>query len=294
MRMQLETIKQEYEFDCLSRGHSSNTMRAYRTALRQFLTFLQESETTFTDQLTVQHIRAFSARSMTTLSAAGTHARLRVVRSFLSWATAEGYFHTNPMAKVKLPRLKQKVLDAVPAHDMRRLLLAAANSGTPLKYQALLAILFDTGIRVSELCNLGTEDLLSSQCLLIKEGKGGKDRVVPISRLTLKLTVKYLRDERPDSTLPHLFLVEQNSHYSKTSVYKLLERLCRRAGVKRYGPHAFRRGFAVNYLRNGGDQFTLMRILGHTSTAMTNRYAALNSSDVQEVHRRVSPMNSLK
>lgn len=294
MRMTLETIKQEYEFDCLSRGHSSNTMRAYKTALRQFLEFALLNEAEYADQLTTLVIRSFAAHCMNQLSAAGAHARLRVVKSFLRWATEEGYFPVNPMERVKMPRLKQKVLDAVSAQDMKRLLLAASQSATPLKYQALLAVLFDTGVRVSELNNLELRDILPTQCLMVREGKGGKDRVVPISRPTLKLVNRYLRDERPDSPLPFLFLVNEESGYSNVSVYKLLERLCRRAGVKRDGPHAFRRGFAVNYLRNGGDQFTLMRVLGHTNTTMTNRYAVLNTNDVQDVHRRASPMNALR
>ncbi|WP_288432040.1 tyrosine-type recombinase/integrase [uncultured Deinococcus sp.] len=292
--MQLETIKQEYEFDCLNRGHSPNTMRAYRTALRQFMEFAQASQVEYADQLTTSVIRAFASQSMNQLSPAGAHARLRVLRSFLRWSTDEGYFEKNPMQRVPLPRLKQKLLDAVSAQDMKRLLLAAQNSATPLKYQALLAVLYDTGLRVSELRNLELRDLLPTQCLMVREGKGGKDRIVPISRPTLKLIHRYMRDERPDSTLPHLFLVDDCSPYSNISLYKLLERLCRRAGTKRYSPHVFRRGFAVNYIRNGGDQFTLMRVLGHTTLTMTNRYAALNTSDVQDVHRRVSPMAALQ
>ncbi|MHA0046541.1 tyrosine-type recombinase/integrase [Deinococcus sp. PEB2-67] len=294
MQMQLDTIRQEYEFDCLNRGHSSNTMRAYRTALRQFLEFTHKHDVEFAADLTTPVVRAFAAECMQTLSPAGAHARLRVLRSFLNWATEEGYFAKSPMARVPLPRLKQKMLDAVSAQDMKKLILAAQNSPSPIKLQALLAVLYDTGLRVSELWNLELRDILPTQCLMIREGKGGKDRIVPISRPTLKLIHRYIRDERPESSLSNLFLVDEHSSYSNVSIYKLLERLCKRAKVKRYSPHAFRRGFAVNYIRNGGDQFTLMRVLGHTTITMTNRYAMLNISDVQDVHRRVSPFASLK
>ncbi len=292
--MRLDTIKQEYEFDCLSRGHAPNTMRAYRTALRQFCEFAEAQGIEHAQELTTVTLRAFAAQSMNALSPAGAHSRLRILRSFFRWATTEGYFESNLMLRVPLPKLKQVMHSAVSPQDMKRLLLAAQNGATPAKHQALLAVFYDTGLRVSEVWGLETRDVLPTQCLMVRDAKGGKDRIVPLSRATLKLIHKYLRDERPDAALPNLFLADEFSPYSNISLYKLLERLCKRAEVKRYSPHAFRRGFAVNYLRNGGDVFTLQRIMGHTTLAMTNRYAVMNTNDIQDVHRRASPFASLK
>ncbi len=294
MSISLETITQEYEFDCTARGHAITTLKAYRTALRQFIAFVNQHDVNTVDDLRTPIVRAFAAHCMRELSPGGAHARLRVVRSFLRWATQEGYFAQSPMDRVPMPRLSQKILDAVPPQDMRKMMNAAHASDTPLKYQALLAVLYDTGIRVSELHKLQLKDLLPSQCLFIREAKGGKDRVVPISRPTFKLLNNYIRNERPDSALPEIFLVDEISQYSNISIYKLLERLCRRAGTKRYSPHTFRRGFAVNYLRNGGDVFTLQRIMGHSTLTMTNRYAAMGTDDIQDVHRRASPMQALR
>ena len=293
MRIHLETVIREYENDCISRGHSAHTMSAYSIALRQFRQHTEGLEAASCELITPAVVRSFAAESMKLLSAGGAHARLRVVRSFLRWATEEGYFDKNPMERVPMPKLPQKVLDAVTPQDMKKLLKEAQKSTTPLKYQALLAVLYDTGLRVSELWSLEMRDVLPNQCFFVRDGKGGKDRVVPVSRLTLKAVQQYVKQERDTTSLPQLFVVNQHTPYSNVTVYKWLERLCRRAEVKRYGPHCFRRGFAVNYLRNGGDVFTLQRIMGHSTLAMTNRYAAMTTDDLQDVHRRASPFSAL-
>lgn len=294
MQLTLDALIQEYEFDCISRGHSSNTMNAYRNALAKFRTYCDFNDVTTLSQITPPLIRGYAAESMKVLSPGGAHARLRVLRSMLRWATDEEYFQRNPMERVPMPKLPKKMLDAVTPQDMRKLLVVAQASATPLKFQALLALLYDTGLRVSEVRNLELSDLLPSQRLLVREGKGAKDRVVPVSRHTLKLVYRYMEQERPETSLQVLFLVDDLTPYSNVTVYKLLERLCKRAKVKRYGPHCFRRGFAVNFLRNGGDVFSLQRILGHSTLAMTNRYAAMTTDDIQDVHRKASPMSALR
>ena len=293
MRIHLETVIREYENDCISRGHSPHTISAYRIALRQFRQHAEGLEAAFPELVTPAVVRSFAAESMKLLSAGGAHARLRVVRSFLRWAKEEEYFEKNPMERVPMPKLPHKVLDAVTPQDMKMLLREAQKSTTPLKYQAMLAVLYDTGLRVSELWALELRDVLPTQCFFVRDAKGGKDRIVPFSRQTLKLVQQYVKQERESTSLPSLFVVNVQTPYSNVSIYKWLERLCSRAGVKRYGPHCFRRGFAVNYLRNGGDVFTLQRIMGHSTLAMTNRYAAMTTDDLQDVHRRASPFSSL-
>lgn len=294
MHLSLDALIQEYEFDCIGRGHSANTLNAYRNALKQFRLYSEAQGVTELTGITPLLVRGFAAASMKALSPGGAHTRLRVLRALLRWATDEGYFERSPMERVPMPRLPKKVLDAVTPQDMRKLLLAAQASQNPMKLQALLALLYDTGLRISELCGLELLDLLPSQRLLVREGKGARDRVVPVSRHTLKLLNRYIEKERSDTALPNLFLVDEAAPYDRQSAYKLLERLCKRAGVKRYGPHCFRRGFAVNFLRNGGDVFTLQRILGHSSLEMTRRYAAMTTDDLQDVHRRASPMSALR
>ena len=90
-----------------------------------------------------------------------------------------------------------------------------------------------------------------------------------------------------------MLLADAETPLNGDSLKQLLRRLCKAAQIEEYSPHTFRRGFAVNFLRGGGDVFTLQRILGHATLEMTNRYAVLQAEDLKDVHRVASPLSNL-
>ncbi|PYE53302.1 tyrosine-type recombinase/integrase [Deinococcus yavapaiensis] len=152
---------------------------------------------------------------------------------------------------------------------------------------------FDSGVRASELAALDLTDVKPEGYVVVRHGKGGKSRAVPVERGTIKAIRLYVTTER-DEDAPHRTLFLANGEpMARATLDKLLDRLCRLADLPRLSAHAFRRGFGVQYLRNGGDVFTLQRIFGHTSLEMSNRYALLNGDDLKQAHRRASPMRTV-
>ena len=287
----LEGLVKEFVADTKARGLSPRTTLFYSATLEKFMAFLKTRDVAGLEGLDARIVREYMGHCMTFLAPGGTHARLRAVRAFVGFLMAEELLTVNPFSRVKLPRVPEKPLDVVSDDQYRALMTVAALSHNSLRDQAILSVMFDTGIRSGELCAVLLEDVLRAEGgITIRQGKGGKVRFVPVCRGVLKRINQYVTLERGKSADSHLFFTRANEPLRYEGLRMMLDRHCTTAGIKPIRPHAFRRGFAVAYVRNGGDVFTLQRILGHTTLAMSSRYARMNSADVKDVHTRVSPV----
>jgi site-specific recombinase XerD len=184
------------------------------------------------------------------------------------------------------------------SEDEIRRVLVVIPQDTPegVRNYAIILTFLDCGIRLSELTNLKISDIDFSAGQFKVFGKGAKERIVPMGLTTRRAIIRYLEHYRPQPVNPQesrLFLTVAGDPISKDSVAKLTERLKRRTDIPRLHPHLFRHTFAVRYLVNGGDVFTLQKILGHTTLEMTRKYVTLASGDVKEKHRQYSPVDNL-
>jgi integrase/recombinase XerD len=175
------------------------------------------------------------------------------------------------------------------------LLTAAKRSRQPRRDEAILLFLFDTGLRASELCSLRFKDVDMTAKKATVEGKGGKTRPVYFGRVAARALWAYLKEDGREAEEP-IFLSERGDALTRSGLQQLLERLGAQAHVTstRCSPHTFRHTFAVSFLRAGGNQFTLMNLLGHTNIQMTSRYVRLAQADVENQHRQFSPADRLK
>ncbi len=159
-------------------------------------------------------------------------------------------------------------------------------------------MLLDTGLRISELANLQMNDLdLNEGIIKVKHAKGNKERLVPIGSVVQKLLWKYINHSRPQTltnNINNVFLNDFGLPLSKNGIQQLIRRYGKKAGLigVRCSPHTFRHTFAKNYLLNGGDIFSLQKILGHSSSASVRNYLNLFSVDVKNQHRRFSPVDN--
>lgn len=285
----------EFLSDCEARGHSRNTLTAYRNALRFFVDFFAERQLKDMADLTPALLREYSLHCSSTLKAGGAHARMRPVKTFLKWSYAEELLPRDLTKRLPMPKLPREPQAAVRKSEFMQLLEAARrHSRKPLRDIAILTLLIDTGLRATEAMRLELSDIKSNGVIEVRYGKGGKSRLVPVERPTLRAIRAYVATERPNSADTAVIFLAEGEPMSRKSLDKLLERLCQAAGVKRFSAHTFRRGFAVQFLQNGGDVFTLQRIFGHTSLEMTNRYAQLLTDDIKNIHRRASPLRQLQ
>lgn len=191
--------------------------------------------------------------------------------------------------RVEVAKPEIRAIIPLTRDEVVRLLDSARKTGRErTRNKAILLILLDTGIRASELCGLRLSDLADTSLRVM--GKGGKERFVPVTPMALAALVAYLETRPPGKRHAPVFLSEDGNQLTRDALRRLVGRLGDRAGVHNVHPHRFRHTFAINYLLNGGDPYTLQMILGHSTMDMVKRYLYLTHKDVSSVHSRASPL----
>jgi len=158
--------------------------------------------------------------------------------------------------------------------------------------------LLDTGLRVSELCNLELGNLRLEEGMLKVLGKGNKERLIPIGKQVQRLLWRYIDRYRPEPATANcgfVFLTREGRPLTKDRVEKIMTYYGKKAGLAgiRCSPHTLRHTAAVTFIRNGGDVFSLQRMLGHSSLEMTRKYCELADIDVKRAHITASPVDNL-
>jgi site-specific recombinase XerD len=226
------------------------------------------------------------------------HGLGRAVRSFSTWAYEEGYLDENVMQRLKLPQLPKTFPEPLSEDEIQRVLtVCLQHTDERLRNLAIVMMFLDTGVRLDELVNLKLSKIDFAIGEMTVFGKGSKERKVPIGAQAKKALIDYVTRERPEPVNPQhedwTFLNSDGYPITHATIEKMFQRVRKAARVPNFHPHACRHTFSVRYLMNGGDAFSLQRILGHTSLEMTRKYVNLASGDVKEKHRRFSPMDNL-
>lgn len=160
-----------------------------------------------------------------------------------------------------------------------------------LRNRMIILVLLTTGCRASELCGIKLKDVDLPNRRIKVMGKGSKERFLPISDDTTRKAIwTYLQKRANKEDEDPLVVSSTGLHLTRDGLRQLLDRIGKRAEVKNVHPHRFRHTFAIEYLRNGGDVYTLQMILGHSDLTMCRRYLNIATGDVQRVHRHASPV----
>ena len=314
MELTLSRVIEFYHSALELEGKSINTIEWYQQKLEAFLSFLQlSSQQILVRDLSLYDGRAFIRSLMERdtlfdnhpwreevqrrLSPHTIHGYVRTLRAFASWLEEEGYTDENIFKRLKLPKLPETLIQPLTEDEIKRILFAIPRDTTMgVRNYAIVLLFLDTGIRISELANLKLDDIEFGEGHFKVFGKGARERIVPMGITAQRAVIRYMERSRPEPVNPsenRLFLTDSGDPMSKNSTGKVIQRLARRAEVHRLHPHLFRHTFAVRYLKNGGDVFSLQKILGHKSLDVTRRYVQLAGTDLKEKHRLFSPVDNL-
>jgi site-specific recombinase XerD len=220
------------------------------------------------------------------------------LRTFFRFLVEEQAIDASPMEVLRPPVCRADQVQPFTSEHQAALLAAARKSRHPKRDEAIVLMLLDTGARASELCQLKMSDLDLSGRRFTVLGKGNKSRSLYFGRKATKALWAYLKEEQPDPD-GYVFLADRGTRagepLTRSGLLQLIRRLGRAAKVeaRRCSPHTFRHTFAVEFLRAGGNVFTLKELLGHTTLAMVNRYVALAQADIEAQHRQFSPADRL-
>lgn len=223
-------------------------------------------------------------------------AYFRVLEAFFNWLVAEERLPASPMDRVPKPKLPGEQIQPLSQEELV-LLLEAPDRTTfvGLRDATFMALLADTGLRLSEALHLRFSDLDSRHRSLSVLGKGGKPRTVFYGEAVGALLREYLKRRGAGAAEACVFVNSLGEPLWKCSVSKRIREYGAAVGIqgKRVSPHTLRHTFAVSWLLGGGDAFSLQRLLGHTTPVMTARYVNFTSGDLSRLHRSLSPLDRL-
>ncbi len=283
---------------CIALNLASGTLAWYENILRELGRSLAAQGVERMEQVGAEHLRAYLTMLRRTDHASETVFRTYgAIRCAFRFWKREGKLRSNPMELVERPRREHTLIRPLSPQQAARLLeMPSTRTAQGLRDRAMMALMLDSGLRVSEVLSLEVTRIDWVNCALSVMGKGRKERTVPFSARTGQIFLEYARERVKGPVKdPQFFLGRTGRRLERTKVRKLVVRYGKAAEIEgvRVSPHTLRHTFAVMYIRNGGDSFSLQEILGHSTLEMTRRYVHLARRDVAEQHKKFSPMDSL-
>lgn len=285
--------------DLRARNLSPKTLEAYGAAILQLGAFLQtrgvepDPETIAADD-----IRAFIASLLDRWSSATANNRYRGLNAYFNWLVEYEYLDTSPMARLKPPKVEEKVVPVLDGTELDRLLKQLAGRDFESRRdRAIVSVFIDTGIRLSEMSGIrisedpGDNDIDLDYGQIRVFGKGRRERIVSVGTKTRSDLNHYLlaRSKEPRADIPYLWL-GRRGRMTEDGIYQMIRRRGREAGIPDIHPHRFRHTFADQWLAHGGNETDLMRLTGWRSRTMLQRYGASSGSRrALDAHKKNSP-----
>jgi site-specific recombinase XerD len=316
----IERAIADYLLDHAGGNHSPKTLEWHHTALTLMRAYLEEEcKITLVEDIDAPELNGWLAHLRTAPGSRGKPRSERTIqtyarsaRAFFHWLVRRELIVRNPFDRVTFPKVGKPLIQTIDADEFERLLLACTpphESGpiaerAAVRNRAILWVLYDTGIRVSELCGLRLADFDRKHGVLTVTGKGSKERRIALGSNCLRNLLYYLDKHRPDEEEladwgsageDHVFLSETRLPLTKNGVTLLFKRIRERAGItdKRISPHIFRHSFAIRYLVLGNDPFSLQELLGHEDMTTVKNYMHMNDETIQSQKRKYSPGDHL-
>ena len=281
-------------------GRSTHTVRAYGSEVRDFGQFLKTREVSW-ETTGKAEIRAYlfelKGRGLNNASISRS---LSSLRAFYRWLVREGVMDHNPAASVAGPKLPKKQALFLTERETETLLDSEETepeSDNPIarRDQAVFELIYSAGLRVGELVRLNQGDIdFKSSAIMVRLGKGGKDRLVPFGRPAAEALEAWLAVRNgladPKISGEALFLGRRGKRLGDREVRRVMEaRLDSRGLDGHYSPHSLRHSFATHLLSAGADLKAIQEMLGHSSLATTERYTHLDLERLRRVYRDAHP-----
>lgn len=260
---------------------SVNTIKSYLNDLKDFDMYFKGNIVHNTYDDLKKYIATIQDKNSRTIS----H-YITVINSFYTFLVNDNVIKDNPCNNLASPKIAKKLPTYLTEDEVNKLL--NINLITPYDYRnkAMLELLYATGLRITELCNLKIIDIDVNNCFIRVMGKGKKERIVPVTDLALKYLTIYVTEYRnvilKDKVSDYLFISNSLTNISRQGFFKILKKECKRAGIeKNVSPHVLRHSFATHLLKNGADLRIIQELLGHEDISTTQIYAHLVNEKIK-------------
>jgi integrase/recombinase XerD len=293
------TIDSFQTYLILEKSLSANSVEAYLNDIRKFATYcIEKHEITNPQIVSYDILRTYlNAISETGISSRSQARCISSIRSFYKYLIFDGKLENNPTRLLETPKLGRKLPNILTVEEIDSMLRCIdLQKPEGQRNRAIIEMLYGSGLRVSELVNLKQSNIFLDEHYMLIEGKGNKQRLVPLSPVAEEWYRYWLQERSHWPIKPEgrdiAFINRYGRPLTRAMVFTIIKRLCLIAGIKKtVSPHTLRHSFATHLLQNGADLRIIQQLLGHEDLATTEIYTHLDLNDLQKTILQFHPAN---
>lgn len=216
---------------------------------------------------------------------------LTSINNFYKYLVSKNHIKINPSESIKMPKLEKKLPEYLTIEEIDKLLNIRVSTAYDLRNKAMLEMLYATGMRISELCDLKMSNIYLEDEIVKVFGKGSKERLIPINEIALEYLKEYLKYGRGEllgiKDSEYVFISSRHTKITRQAFFKFLKKLCYEKGIKKnISPHILRHSFATHLLNNGADLRSVQELLGHSDITTTQIYTHLSNEKLENDYEK--------
>lgn len=292
-----DRIKEYMDYLRIERGLAVNTIQGYKKDLELFTAWIEENVPNESpNKITTSSIQDFLYQRSKSVKSSTMNRCLASLRGFFAFLHFSEWRTDNPMDLIDSPKSERRLPEVLSIEEIDAM-VAEIDLSQPQgeRNRSIIELLYGCGLRVSELINLRISDLFFDEGFIRIEGKGSKQRLVPIAPITQKYINIYLNEIRVHHTIQPeatdiVFLNRRGRMLTRYMVFIIVKELAEKAGIKKkVSPHTFRHSFATHLLENGADLSAIQQMLGHESITTTEIYTHLGTKHLEKALLQYHP-----
>ena len=285
-------------------NYSPNTIKQRKSMLNNFISYLRERNFSTPEQIRrddLEEYLSFKRQSKNKFESQDSplyqNQTLVCIREFFKFLKKEGYLNIDPSSDLEFVRVPKRLPNCVLTHQEFKQIIKEVDPHTSIGYRdrTILEVLYSSAIRRNELLTLKVKDVDYVEGLALVNGKGNKERRVPLGKTACQYLENYIRTVRPmlepkNKPGEYLFLSNAGTRLKETGFKKLIDKYVLQSGIeKAITPHAFRRGATTGMIKNRANVMLVKDMLGHETLDTIKHYLKLNIEDLKAEHKRTHP-----
>ncbi len=283
----------------IERGLSVNSINSYSLDVQALVIFHKENDSCTPLNCSKEDVQRFLYEEAKEVEARSQARRISGLKSFFNFLIFEGYRKNSPIDLIESPKLGRKLPTVLSLSEIERLLdYIDLSHAQGHRNRAIIETLYGSGLRVSELVDLKISDLYFDENMMLINGKGDKQRLVPLGAFAKKFIQLYIDNVRVLNKISNedrdtLFLNRNGKKLTRAMIFTIVRQLGQVIGIeKKISPHTFRHSFATHLLENGADLRTIQTLMGHESITTTEVYMHLATHHLSQVLKDFHPRNN--
>ena len=283
-----DNLKEYENYLKFEKNYSMNTINSYLSDIKEYQEFKKGDILSTKKEDILAYLKTIKDFESTTIS----H-KISSLKSFFKYYQKREKIKVNPLANIKSPKIAKKLPTYLTLEEVSKLLDVEIKSPYDARNKAILELLYSSGIRISELCNMQTSNYDSYECIIRLIGKGSKERIIPLGDYAISVLEDYINNYRPKinkKNINSIFINNRGDTISRQFIFKVIKKECLKKGIrKNVSPHTLRHTFATHLLQNGADLRIIQELLGHENISTTQIYTHVSNQELKNDYQKFFP-----